>query len=234
MELKELWQFMQIDMEADKFEASMRQSENRKKLIKQRNFLMDQQSNMKKLESDVLAMQDRLEAIKDESIRLEKALSAAVKSIDDDPPKDAEAAEESIASIEKISNTISRYEQELQKMRKDAEQMDNQQKNLRMRAARTKQEYDQLKSIYDEEFKRDSAKLAKMRANTESESKKINPDLLARYKQIKQHSTPPMARLINDQCSGCFMALPSATLLELKQGEKLVECDNCGRILYQE
>ena len=30
------------------------------------------------------------------------------------------------------------------------------------------------------------------------------------------------------------MSLPSATLLELKEGNRIVECDNCGRILYIE
>ena len=41
MQLDKLWQFMQVDMEADKFEAKIRQSEKRQKLLKQRNFLMD-------------------------------------------------------------------------------------------------------------------------------------------------------------------------------------------------
>ena len=41
-----------------------------------------------------------------------------------------------------------------------------------------------------------------------------------------------MAKLVNGQCSGCFMSLPSATLLEIRNGERIVECDNCGRILF--
>ena len=41
-----------------------------------------------------------------------------------------------------------------------------------------------------------------------------------------------MAKLINGQCSGCFMSLPSATLLDIRSGDRIVECDNCGRILY--
>ena len=53
MQLDTLWQFMQVDMEADGFETKMRQSSNRQKLIKARDFLKDQQSNMKKLENDV-------------------------------------------------------------------------------------------------------------------------------------------------------------------------------------
>ena len=66
----------------------------------------------------------------------------------------------------------------------------------------------------------------------EREAGKIAPELLSRYRAIKEHCAPPMARLVDGQCSGCFMSLPSATLRELKLGEKTVECDNCGRILY--
>ena len=38
MQLDTLWQFMQVDMEADGFETKMRQSPNRQKLIKARDF----------------------------------------------------------------------------------------------------------------------------------------------------------------------------------------------------
>ena len=55
---------------------------------------------------------------------------------------------------------------------------------------------------------------------------------LSPNRAIKPHCTPPMAKLVDGQCGGCFMSLPSATLRELKLGEKTVECDNCGRILY--
>ena len=53
VQLDDLWNFMQVDMEADKFENQMRLSPNRQKLLKQRNFILEQQNNMKKLEADV-------------------------------------------------------------------------------------------------------------------------------------------------------------------------------------
>ena len=61
-----------------------------------------------------------------------------------------------------------------------------------------------------------------------------NPELLARYRAIKQQCTPPMARLSDNQCCGCFVQLPSATMRAIKEGNAVVECDNCGRILYCE
>ena len=234
MRLDVLWQFMQVDMEADRFENKMRQSENRQKLIKQRSFLMEQQTNMKKLENDVAVMQDRLEAVRDEAQRLEKVLSGLCAEIEANPPKTAEEADKRAESVQKVADSLSRYEQELQKMRKDAEVKDRQQKEIRVRAAKTKANYDALKQVYDKEYKADTEELQKLRDRIDEEAKKVEPSLLERYRSIKQHCTPPMAKLVEGQCSGCFMSLPSATLLELKNGEHIVECDNCGRIIYIE
>ena len=232
MQLDTLWQFMQVDMEADGFETKMRQSANRQKLIKARDFLKDQQANMKKLENDVAVMQDRLEAVQDEAVRLEKVLANLAEELAANPPASVEEAQKQAEGVQKLLDTLTRYEQELAKMRKDADTKDRQQKEIRVRAAKTKQEFDQLKVDYDKEFKADTVKLQKMRDRTEQESKKVEPKLLEKYRSIKQHCTPPMAKLVNGQCSGCFMSLPSATLLEIRNGSRIVECDNCGRILY--
>ena len=232
MQLEKLWQFMQVDMEADRFEAKIRQSEKRQKLLKQRNFLMDQQNNMKKLESDVAAMSDRLEAVHDDAERLQKVLTGLMEELESNPPKTEEEANARMEPVQKLMDNLTRYEQELSKMRKDAEVKDRQQREIRVRAAKTKQEFDLLKKEYDVEFQQDTAKLKEMRAKTDQESEKIEPELLEKYRTIKQHCTPPMAKLIDGQCSGCFMSLPSATLLAIKEEARLVTCDNCGRILY--
>lgn len=234
MELKALWDFMQVDMAADNFEAEMRKSPNRQKLIKRRNFLMEQQANMKKIEGEIAVMQDRLEAVRDEAQRLEGVLSATLEDISANPPATLEDTQRKMDAVQKLSDTLTHYEQELSKMRKDADSRDRQQKDIRVRAAKAKQEYDQVRQVYDKEFKEDTAKLSQMRADIEKEAAKQDRALLSRYRAIKQHCTPPMARLSNDQCCGCFVQLPSATLRLIKEGRDIVECDNCGRILYCE
>lgn len=234
VQLKTLWDFMQVDIAADNFEAEMRKSENRQTLIKHRNFLLEQQSNMKKIEQEIAVMQDRLEAVRDEADRLSGVLSGMIEEIDKNPPTDAGDAARKMDAMQKLADSLVRYEQELQKMRKDADARDSQQKEIRVRAAKAKLEYDQIREVYDKEFKEDTAKLAQMRANVEREAKRVDPLLFERYKAIKQHSTPPMARLKDGQCCGCFMQLPSATQRLIRETEKLVECDNCGRILYCE
>ena len=234
VQLKSLWDFMQVDMAADNFEQEMRKSPNRQKLIKCRNFLMEQQANMKKIEGEIAVMQDRLEAVRDEAERLAGVLNSTLKEISDNPPANLEDTQRKLDAVQKLSDTLARYEKELSKMRKDADSRDHQQKDIRVRAAKAKQEYDQVKAVYDKEFKEDTAKLTKMRADIDKEAAAQDQRLLGRYRAIKQQCTPPMARLSNNQCCGCFVQLPSATLRAIKEGNDIVECDNCGRILYCE
>ena len=152
-------------MEADRFESKMRQSENRQKLLKQRNFLMEQQANMKKIEADIAAMQDRLEAVNDEAQRLEKQLDALTAEIEANPPEEYRRC----GKIHSGDGKDERYAFALRagafrKSARTAKSADRQQKEIRVRAARTKVEYDQLKQVYDKEYKADLAQLQQLQS----------------------------------------------------------------------
>ena len=51
-----LWQYQQVDMELDQYEKEMRGNSNRKELLKHRDFLLEQQNVLKKIEADVEIM----------------------------------------------------------------------------------------------------------------------------------------------------------------------------------
>lgn len=232
MQLEKLWEYSQIDMEAKRFKGEMQKAPNRLKLLKLRNFLVEQQNNMKRIEAEVATMAERMEALRAEVAKLDETVAELHKEIE-------EAHDDSIAELEglideaqKLTGALSKYEQELQKMRKDAENRDRQQKDIRIRAAKSKAEYDQLKVVYDAEFKRDSEKLEQLKANAEAASRSVEPELLRKYKEIRQQSMPPVAKLVGGQCMGCNMSLPSAISRRITEGSELVQCDNCGRILY--
>ncbi len=233
MQTEALWKFMQSDLDVDRFENEMRQSPLRAKYMKMRNSLVDMQAANKKLEEDVAAMYDRLEAVKDEAERLAGQLQALLASIGDTLPEDLDELHKQQAAVGKLENTLARYEQELNRMRKDCDLKDKQQKDIRLRAARAKAELDKVKEEYDNEFKRDKARLEQLRAAAEKASKLVDEHTLDRYRATKQHVTPPLARMNGNRCGGCNMDLPAVMLARLKNGEE-IECDNCGRILIVE
>ena len=84
----------------------------------------------------------------------------------------------------------------------------------------------------EETRERAKAKLEEIKAEADKEAVGIDPKLMQRYKDIRKHCFPPMALLDGDRCGGCNMSLPSVVMRDIRSGEKLVECDNCGRIIY--
>ena len=226
-----LWQYQQVDMELDQYEKEMRASSNRKELLKHREFLLEQQSVLKKIESDVEIMSDRMEALADEITRLNGSVAEATANFEANRPQDLEEAKKQIASIQKLLTTISRYEAELAKMRKDSEARDRQQREVRVRAAKARAEFDRIKVIYDEEFKTASVKLDELKKKVAKEAEDIDPALIEKYKSIKRHAAMPITRLHDDRCGGCNMQLSAADKDKVRSGQPYVECENCGRII---
>ena len=226
-----LWQYQPVDMELDQSEKEMRASSNRKELLKHREFLLEQQSVLKKIESDVEIMSDRMEALADEITRLNGSVAEATANFEANRPQDLEEAKKQIASIQKLLTTISRYEAELAKMRKDSEARDRQQREVRVRAAKARAEFDRIKVIYDEEFKTASVKLDELKKKVAKEAEDIDPALIEKYKSIKRHAAMPITRLHDDRCGGCNMQLSAADKDKVRSGQPYVECENCGRII---
>ena len=226
-----LWKYQQVDMELDRYEKEMRGNSNRKELLKHRDFLLEQQNVLKKIETDVEVMSDRMEALADEIKRLSGSVAEATANFENNRPDNLEDVKKQMASIQKLIATITRYESELAKMRKDSEARDRQQREVRVRAAKARAEFDRIKVIYDEEYKVAAVKLEELKRKVEKEAEGIDPDLLEKYKAIKRHAAPPITRLHDDRCGGCNMQLSAADKDKVRSGVPYVECENCGRII---
>ena len=61
----------------------------------------------------------------------------------------------------------------------------------------------------------------------------VPEDVLARYRRIlKSKKDVAIVPINGGACGGCHMKLTSQTVLSAKAADKLVSCDNCGRMVY--
>lgn len=225
-----LWEYQKADVEVDKMEASIKRSPTRQKLLKYREYVMEQQAALKHIETEVANMADRLEALKDAIRMTDEQLHSLQAKMDNDPPANAEALQQYLNDARRFQSNLTAYEQEIRRIRKDAGDRERQQHDVKVRAAKAKAEFDKLKVVYDEEKKEKDEELEKVRAVAAEKAKPVERDFMERYKEIKKHSVPPLAQLFGDQCGGCNMSLPSSVSRRVKAGE-LVECETCGRLL---
>ena len=229
-QLQLLWEYQQADVEVDKMEGDIRRSPTRQKLVKYRDYLVEQQNTIKRIEEEVANMADRLEALKDAISHTEEQLKSLQGKIDSDPAGDAASVRSYISEAQRLIANIGDFEQEIKRIRKDAGDRERLQHDVKVRAAKAKGEFDKLKIVYDDEYKQKSAELAKLKETAAQRAKEISTEYMDKYSTIKRHSIPPLAKLNGDQCGGCNMSLPSSVVRNIRSGKE-VECETCGRML---
>lgn len=62
---------------------------------------------------------------------------------------------------------------------------------------------------------------------------RIQPPVLAQYqKLLVSKAGSAMAEARGESCSGCYMSIPPQVFVNVKKNESIINCPNCGRILY--
>ena len=70
-------------------------------------------------------------------------------------------------------------------------------------------------------------------AEVESEKKQVWADVppAARTAFTRQRVHPAVTEVLNNQCAACRVTVTSRGMQMLRQGDEIVHCENCGRIL---
>ena len=231
--IQKLLDYQQADIDLVRMQKEIVKSPNRVKLLSSRDFLLKQKENIEKIYAEVNQMTDRVEAIQLAISDLEKQLEDLQNEFDANRPESIEESKTQMESIRKLIKDIVELEKELKLISKKTNYSGKQEYDLRIRTARVKQEFMDLKDVYDKEYSEQKKKLAELNAIAEEKKKLVDKALLAKYEDIKQHVFPPIAKLQHNQCSGCDMALPSVTLTQFNSGEDFLECSNCGRLIVK-
>ena len=228
-----LWSYMQEDMKADRLNNALRNSPLRQKLEKTREYVLDQQKSYKQIEEQVAVDTDRKDALQDAIARTREQLEALTARYNENPPQDADEARELIKEVEKCSRTLYSYEMELRRIQKSAGDAVTRSTAIRNNTAKAKREFDEMKEEYTAMTEDKKKEYAVLRKNADAKAEGIPAELLVIYNTVKKQISPPMARLVGNQCSGCNTSQPSAALRKIDAGNEIVECETCGRILIR-
>jgi len=87
---------------------------------------------------------------------------------------------------------------------------------------------------FDELTQQQSRQLATARADREQVFASLPKAMSTMYSRISARIRDgvAVAEARNRSCTACFMSLRPQVMAEIRRGEDIITCDNCGRILY--
>ena len=233
--LDALWQYQQAELEADKLENKLKSTPARQKLNKLFNFLKEQQNAIAGIQKTLDSRQqavDKLQAQIDELAHKYELELGEFKIMLNDDECTAEEMTESRRSVERIMKKAEAAKRELYDAMAQIEKSAAEYKETYAKAAKAKKEYDQLRAVCEQERADSAEELAAFDLKLSRIERDIDPTTMQRYRRARQHHSAPVVKVENGKCSGCNMSLPMALLKRLSAPGTLLECENCGRLLY--
>ena len=235
--LKALWDYQTAEIKLEEYENVLKNTETRKKLVQHQKYLQAKQQAIKNVENETAINQNRIVEVTAQIDVLAAKMTQKNQELSEMDEFDLEDlfiedVRESIKESENIKNALEQNKRKIVEIRKKLEKAGDEIMQTLRNMSAVKKEFDRLKELHNEEIEKGSDEINRLKVELELAAGKVDPELMEKYKKIKQRRPNPVARLNNDRCGGCNMQLPSSVIGTLKASGNIVECDNCGRIIY--
>ncbi len=116
------------------------------------------------------------------------------------------------------------------------EELDNQEeilKNIDGDFLALKAELEVKREGLNERMAKAEKKLAELQTTRSSTGSHVPPAVFQRYEFIyKRLDHPVIVPVHNGICSGCHIAIPPQSFIDLQRGQHILSCPNCQRLIY--
>ncbi len=235
--LDKLWEYQAIQLEYEKYEKSVKDTETRRKLVKLQKFLQNGQKMLVDMEKSAKLKDDKIKEIEAKNKAYMEDLEDLNKDFGYYNECDVEELDEkeimqAVKEAQKINENIANLKKQLAQIKNDIEESDSKVKESLAKMRNAKTEYEELYKVYEGEIAASAGELEERKKVIDEAASKLPKELLAEYNRIKGFRMNPVALFQNNICGGCNIQLPSGMTSVVMNSAKPVECENCGRILY--
>ncbi|MCK4352535.1 hypothetical protein KAW65_03910 [candidate division WOR-3 bacterium] len=230
-EAKTLWRLQKLDIKISQLESRKEsipfkiQQFNKNLQIKEQELqekhkaFQEFTERRRQLEIEIEELRDKARRYKSQLIQVKtnKEYQALLHEINTEETK-ISAYEEEIIDILGQSDELS---EKLGKLKKDFE--------------KTKEESLKHNKALQAELSEVTNTLTIKKNEQVNLAKKVNPVILSKYKQIqKSRNGIGIVGVSGSVCKGCNAILPPQFVAEIRKGDRILTCEQCGRILVWE
>jgi uncharacterized protein len=188
-----------------------------RKLEADRAALAANQKDRKQCESDIQLQDQKISKLKEQM--LEAKTNEQYRAFQNE--------------VDFCGKEIKRLEDRILELMSESEPLDKNVKAAETAFKADKQQVDGEKALARESTAATQKALQELQRERDSVASGLDADVLRDYERTrKSRHGQATAESIDGRCNACHMALRPQYFLDLKQGDQLLHCENCQRILY--
>jgi predicted nucleic acid-binding Zn-ribbon protein len=229
--MEALVKYQEAELKYDKLEAKLRNTPASKRFSKVRQFLEDQKRILRRMMAAVESRRSAIAATSQRFDLYEKRYEDGIAKFEKSKKEDPDELAKFSQYFEQLTARIAQERREFARLVHALEKEEAQLSDMRIKIAKARKEYDELKATVEKERAEAQESLQAAKAAADALAKNVDPQLLEAYRQVRRNHALAVVEVVGNKCSGCNMELPAVADRRLREQE-LVECDNCGRILY--
>jgi len=229
--IEQLLAYQKADASLKEIEKTLSESVERKKAMSAKKYLDGVVENVNKLDARASELVFAYEQATQEQLKLKEQEEELVRALDEATDENAvnylmKKVEELISKIKALGKKATMIENEIQGVMKEYSTIKNTSKAAQAQYSEYGVKYNELKKSLKEKKDAVDAELETLKA-------KVDKALMDRYLAKRNAKMYPIVYEVRgNACGACNMELPAAELNNLKKGE-VVDCSNCGRMLYK-
>lgn len=226
--MKEILNYQELDLEILKLESDIAENADRKNALKMQQYLKDYQAKLVELNKKAKMLSDNFKKYKEIFNQMAQNLELITKNLSNEDEKKLDGL---IEAGDAITNNLLKLEKKLVEISTESAAVQTEYASIIKNARTCKSNLEKYKNNYNAQKAEIEKQIAEKKANLETIAKKVDKQLLQKYKQKRNEKSKVFVAEINGKCGGCRMEISVSKLAKLKS-DGMIECENCGRIIY--
>ena len=232
--LDALLAYQEADLEVDKLDAELRNTKEYKRYAKLKNYIAEQRRVLTRMTQGLKTQANQVKIAKEHADLLQQRYEDGLQKYQAVDKSNLAEVERFRKYFEQLHARLAQERREFSEVANTLKKEDTQLGDMRVKLARASREFEETKAQVEQLMEEQKPQRDAAKDKIEELAKSVEPALLERYQTVKRGVSAPVARVIDNRCTGCNMELSAVLLRNLKENAGIIECENCGRILVAE
>ena len=230
--LDKILEYQTVETELIALETEVSKSKDREKASEIQQNLKNQHAKLLALENSAKVVGEQYKKATEKYEEYLKKLEKLEEEVKNADPEKAELYAKMYKDFATVSANL---ERDIQNIHASVQQISRDYEDIIRKSKFDRERFDKFKASYSKLKAEKEPQIEATKAKLEALAKSIDPKLMSIYRQKREGRIfPVFVALAVNKCGGCRMEISASKLGQMKTNNLgVIECENCGRLIYQ-